>query len=106
MTKPECLARIIQNNMSKRDYQRHRNDGIERNANIYLPYKEVMAFRDQYCMPKPIKDCIISKEVLICPMQDATHHQLGKLFSVVQPTLKNEMEEIIEVHPKAKFDVR
>ena len=63
-----------------------------------------MEYRDQHCLPKPIEECIISEKEIVCPMQDAADHQLGKLFSVVEPNLKNKMLKIKSEHPEAYFE--
>ena len=102
LTKPECLALIIKNKMTQQTYQHHRNLGIKCNANILLSYGSVMEYRDKYCMPKPIDECVISEKEIRIPVQDLTHHQLKKLFEL-QPQLKIQMEEMKRLDPTVEF---
>ena len=102
LTKPECLALIIKNRMTQKTYQYHRNLGIKRNANILLSYKSVMDYRDNFCMPKPIDECVISEKEVRIPIQDLTHHQLKKLFEL-RPDLKIQMEEMKRLDPTVEF---
>ena len=68
---------------------------------LFRPYQKVIEFRDNFCTPKPIKDCIVSENELITPIQCIGDHQLTKLFKI-KPHLKNELEIIKEEHPTAE----
>ena len=102
LTKPECLALIIKNKMTKQAYQHHRNIGIKCNGNILLSYGSVMKYRDDFCMPKPIDDCVISDKEIRIPIQDLNDHQLKKLFEL-RPDLKIQMEEMKKLDPTVEF---
>ena len=62
-----------------------------------------MDYRNQYCTPKPIKECILSDKEIIMPMEAVVHHDMAKLFNVVKPNLKDDMKSIKEKDPAAQF---
>ena len=62
---------------------------------IIRPYQNVMEYRDKFCTPKPIKDCVVTENELIVPIQDIIHHDLGKIFHL-EPDLFKEIETIKE----------
>ena len=62
-----------------------------------------MEYRNKYCTPKPIKDCVVTENELIVPMQDIIHHDMGKLFHL-EPDLFSEMKTIKENNPEAGFE--
>ena len=63
----------------------------------------VMEYRDKFCTPKPIKDCVVTENELIVPMQDIIHHDLGKLFHL-EPDLLSEIKIIEENNPEAGLE--
>ena len=79
-----------------------RNTSLKCNANMYQSYQSAIQYRDVHCTPKPIVDCMINDNDFICPMEDLNNHQLKKIFWL-KPSLKNDMAEIQEAHPDAKF---
>ena len=102
LTKAECLAHIIQNKLTKRAYQRERNKNIRCNANNLLPWKTVMKYRDDSCLPKKPDECFVSDQEYIFDLQDVNNHQLKKLFQL-HPELLTKMENLKKLHPTAKF---
>lgn len=102
LTKAECLAHILQNKLTKRAYQRERNKNIRCNANNLLPWKTVMKYRDESCLPKKPDEAFVSDQEYIFDLQDVNNHQLKKLFEL-QPELKTKMENLKMLHPTARF---
>ena len=104
LSKGQCLALIIQNNQTKKEYQRQRNVAKHSsNADIYVPYKEVMDYRDKECTPPNI-DYSNAEHEIILPMQSANDHQLTKLFKM-NLDLQPKMEKCFEENPQADFRV-
>ena len=76
MSGMEALAFILENKVTKLQYQRMRNNAIRRHANIYPAYNEVRAWKKLILPPNikiSAKDCSVS-------IQDTLDHQLESLL--------------------------
>ena len=62
-----------------------------------------MDYRNEFCTPKPIKECVVHDNEFIMPMQSMSNHQMGKLFQF-KPNLKIDMETIKRDEPAAEFE--
>ena len=67
-----------------------------------IPICFILLYRDKFCFPIPIDECVISEKEMRIPMQNLTHHQLKKLFEL-RPDLKIEMEEMKRLDPTVEF---
>ena len=69
---------------------------------MYLIKTYSFTYRDKFCLPLPIEECVISEKEIRIPIQNLTHHQLKKLFEL-QPQLKIQMEEMKKLDPTVEF---
>lgn len=69
---------------------------------MYLIKSYSFPYRDKFCLPIPIEECVISEKEIRIPIQNLTHHQLKKLFEL-QPQLKIQMEEMKKLDPTVEF---
>ena len=59
-------------------------------------------YRNEYCTPKPIVECMVNENEIVVPMRDVLHHQIKKVLKIY-PNVKEEMEDLQRNNPHVKF---
>ena len=101
LTPAKCLANIIQNKITKEEYERNKRIAKQQNADMYVPYKTAMKYRDEHCLPPNIQILQNGKEIK-CAVQDIANFSTNKLLKQ-WPEVKNNMVTIKKLEPRAKF---
>ena len=94
----EALALILEMNLTTRNYQKLRNQAIDKGVDLYPSYKKVKKMK-KICEPKQI---IYSDDEVKVSIKNTLEHQISRLFKL-NPEIKEEMDNIAEKDPNTKF---
>ena len=78
MSPAKALARIIEMNLTERNYQKLRNDSLEYGADIYPPYDKIMAMKN-LCKPSHI---IYKDDEVVATVKDTVDQQLTGILGL------------------------